>query len=159
MELKPPAITKATAAVSCMMDGIDLATPPCKLENFLKVRFDQHAKPLQDELSQLKREKRLNFSGAARNQASTPIKNGGGSKKAGAQTTASKPTKDKKKGKKKKAAAQPAKITTPHPAANPTNSKKTKDKAKRAKSKSKKAGGNSQGESNKGGKGKGAVRR
>ena len=137
-----------------MMDGIDLATPPTELEDLLKVRFDQHTKPLRDELSKLKREKRLNSSGAAKNQASTPIKNRGGSKKAGAQTTASKPTKDKKKGKKKKAATQPAKITTPHPAANPTNSKKERDKAKRAKSKSKlkKAGGNSQGGSNKGGK-------
>ena len=43
----------------------------------------------------------------------------------------------------------------------PTNSKKQKDKANRAKSKSKskKAGGNSHGGSNKGGKGKCAVRR
>ena len=161
MELEPPAITKATAAVSFMMEGIDLANPPAELEDFLKVRFDQHTKPLRDELSKLKRDKRLNSSGAAKNQASTPTKNGGGSKKGGAQTTTSKPAKDKKKGKKKKAAIQPAKITTPHLAANPTNSKKIKDKAKRAKfkSKSKKAGGNSQGESNKGGKGKGAVRR
>ena len=161
VELEPPAITKATAAVSFMMEGIDLANPPAELEDFLKVRFDQHTKPLRDELSKLKRDKRLNSSGAAKNQASTPIKSGGGSKKGGAQPTTSKPAKDKKKGKKKKAATQPAKITTPHPAANPTNSKKTKDKAKRAKfkSKSKKAGGNSQGESSKGGKGKGAVRR
>ena len=63
VELEPPAITKATVAVSFMMEGIDLTNPPTELEDFLKVRFDQHTKPLRDEISKLKRNKRLNFFG------------------------------------------------------------------------------------------------
>ena len=46
VELEPPAITKATVAVSYC---IDLANPPKELEDFLKVRFDQHTKLLRDE--------------------------------------------------------------------------------------------------------------
>jgi hypothetical protein len=97
-DLIPKTITAATEAAAQVLDKIDLANPPKPLDNYIDKRIKAGQTKLQREL---KNAQRLNCSGDAKNQESTPTGNGTSSKMARSKPSTS-ATATSKKGTKKK---------------------------------------------------------
>ena len=144
-DLVPKSITAATEAAAHVLDKIDLANPPKPLDDYIDKRIKAGQTKLRREL---KNAQRLNCSGDARNQESTPTANGTSSKKVRFKSSNS-TTAPLKKGKKKK---NGGKKTTP-PSQDP------KAATPKGTSNQKKAKSGSQGGPKKGGRQSGAARR
>ena len=98
-DLIPKSITAATEATAQVLDQIDLANPSKPLEDYIDKRIKAGQTKLRREL---KNAQRLNCSGDAKNQESTPTENGTSSKKVrfDPSTSAKAPSKKDKKKKK-----------------------------------------------------------
>ena len=143
-DLIPKSITAATEATAQVLDQIDLANPSKPLEDYIDKRIKAGQTKLRREL---KNAQRLNCSGDAKNQESTPTENGTSSKKVRFDPSTSAKAPLKKKDKKKKKGGK--KTGPPDREPNGTTKKGTTKKTKSG----------SQGGPKKGGKPSGAARR